>query len=1477
MKKTNKLISILLVMAMLLSMAPLSLTAFASVDDIVIHNASSIFTNGQHVIIEAASKAGYSKIKVDGEYLDFSKYKYSDGEPMFTLGNDKYEADLSGTDIKGAYDAYTGDINITMNGGVVDYISGSCAGMTGPVLNGNINITVNGGQLKEIWGAEYGVNGNINITVTGGTITIGIYVLYRSDYTLNGDARVTVTGGSPGLIRLKYGFAELNGKAHLYSSVMRDERINDFDNVVYLYGSNWKFWGDTAAALNGETLVIDADQSLTVANGETFTGSVKNNGTITVKNGGSYYASTKNYGTVYAYGSVGNIDNITPARCIKKVTASGQNVTFNDSEWQDNTFNYRTDYTATLTPRSAYSMPSSVTVKVGSNTLTESDYTYNAATGELKIPTEKITDDTTVSATGRLDLNDSANVVTLESHYFTYTGEPINVRPIVNGNILKENDYTVEYSDPVNAGTGTATITGKNTCTGSVTVEYTIYRASILGTDITLADSLTYNGLDQTMKVDSVVFRGKTFKEGVDYEVRDNVGRDAGVYTLKVVGINNVESSIPMEWEIKTRPVTVTADDMSKTYGQEDPESLSYSIDLPSSQYKLNGSPERDQGENVGVYAINQGTLTNENNPNYDITFVGAMFTIEPDVSAIEGLTVDNVKSSDKAALEAVIAQISNAETYHASEEKIAEWDLIKDNCVEMLIRIESVENQIVSFENDLAKYDIDTVTSDNAADLESFQNSVGKFYNDYYDNLTDEQITKITDIYSAIQKLETRISDVANKITRITDSVNSYNENTVKSSDKEDLELLKADIKKLTDGQNITAEERAKLENLDATADALLAKIAETTAKYDRVIAAANSYDEATVTSTDMDDLTQLDTNIFALALTNNVTSEEKHSLMLAHSNVFLCIQKITYVSEEIKRIVEELEKYVFESVKSDDKADLEQLVADIKALTDTQNLTADERAILETAYETCDKLVAKIDETVADVNRIESASDAYKIDTVTSDDKSDIEKLIEDIKDLTDSDNITEHEREQLNGNETTFKALLDRIAATADEIARIEEAVNVYDEESIKSTDKADLEKLVEEIKALTDKTNITEDERTNLGELDAKLDALIKRIDDTAAEIARIDKSVNGYDKETVTSDDIPALDKLIKDIKALIDGDNITEDEKAVLEANDEAIDELVEKLTEVAEEIKRVDEAVKSYDEETVKSTDSEDLAQLKEDIQNLIDSTNTTENEKTALEEMIKDIEGLEVKIDETAKEIERIENAVNGYDKETVTSDDEEAINKLVEEIKTLVESGNVTAEEKEALEKTLEEADVLAQKADVVTQKIESINKAVDGIDKEAVTSDDKAEIEKLKAEVSALLNSDSLTEKEKTELGKIESELGKMLIEVKKSEIAVNDIEVRLKKFNEDRVTIFWEEDIEALIADIDALLENGNMGEAENAKLDEYKAQAENLIEIIHTPVKYFSLRFIYLIWDCINWKSDGISALVNSLISKLSA
>ncbi len=1102
---------------------------------------------------------------------------------------------------------------------------------------------------------------------------------------------------------------------------------------------------------------------------------------------------------------------------------------------------------------------------------------------------------------------------------------------------------TVDGTAPKTAGTYTASVTVGG---ATASVQFELVKRSAIAENFvyTAPENLVYDGTAKyaTVEVASEItglgeITVTYYKDGEAVEPID-----AGTYTVKVSTADSDKYYAINDIELAS--FTIDAKDISDgfiilgealTYnGTEQTQTVEKVLatgTAPEATYTVSGN----KATNVGVYLLTvtgTGNFTGEAKIAYEIA-------VDMNGVDFDQLHPLNVKATDKEKIEYIYNQLDNAFRDYADEEKRNEWDNNKSYCVELLKMIESVANHIESFKNKLAGYDIDTVTSDDADDLESFYNDeVSYLYDNYFDNLTEEQTKELDDILSDISALQKRISDVAKEITRITNAVNSYDEATVKysdykdilqlindiealtdgqnitdderasleelntkanilaakirstadeisritravnaynidtvkssdkadienliariskltdgdnisaderanlneldsildallakidetadelarleaeadkydeatvkSSDKADIEQLKADNKELADGQNITADEKAKLENLDATADALLAKIAETKSEYDRVIAAANGYDEATVTSADKDALVQLNDDIYALALTDNVTEDEKANLQAAHDKVLGLIDKLTAISEEIKRIIEAVDKYVFESVKSIDKADIEQLIADIKTLLDTQNITADERALLEGADETCTKLIEKIDETVAEISRINDATNTYEESTVTSADKADIEKFLADIKALTDGDNITDAEREQLNGNEATLNALLDKIGATADEIERIEKAVNGYDEESVKSTDKADLEKLIEDIKALTDATNITEEERAELGELDATVDSLIKKIDDTAAEIARIDEAVNSYDKETVTSDDVPALGKLIEDIKALTDGDNITEDEKAALEANDEAIDELIEKLAEVAEEIKRVDETVKSYDEDTVKSTDKEDLTQLKDDVQALIDSTNTTENEKTALEEMIKDIEGLEGKIEEIEQQLEEIAGIESNYNPETVTSDD--------------------------------------------------------------------KATIEETIAEIDAV-NPDNLTDEQKAEYAEIKTELEALLEEIAAAEKDVADIGVELEILNEKRVTIFWEDDIEALKAKVDELLADENMGEAEKAKLNEYKVQAEKLIEIINTPKEYFSLRFFYLIWDCLTWKYNGILWLFSKI------
>ncbi|WED21001.1 YDG domain-containing protein [Vibrio sp. JC009] len=144
--------------------------------------------------------------------------------------------------------------------------------------------------------------------------------------------------------------------------------------------------------------------------------------------------------------------------------------------------------------------------------------------------------------------------------------------------------------------------------------------------------------------IDSVTFASAnagTQTATASYLLSDGSGL-ASNYTL-------VETSLSAT--IDPFSITITADDLSKTYGDSDP-TLTYSSNgsLISGD-SFSGELARDSGDTVlgGPYSINQNTLSiddgNSGN-NYDITYVSGVFTIDPKELDINDLTV-NTKTYD--------------------------------------------------------------------------------------------------------------------------------------------------------------------------------------------------------------------------------------------------------------------------------------------------------------------------------------------------------------------------------------------------------------------------------------------------------------------------------------------------------------------------------------------------------------------------------------------------------------------------------------------------------------------------------------------------------------------------------------------------------------------------------------------------------------------------------------------------------------
>ena len=108
-------------------------------------------------------------------------------------------------------------------------------------------------------------------------------------------------------------------------------------------------------------------------------------------------------------------------------------------------------------------------------------------------------------------------------------------------------------------------------------------------------------------------------------------GEVPGQYVLKIGTLN-----CPKNYQIRCfteeyliiqkKNITVTANNSSKIYGEEDP-TFTYSTNGLINGDKLSINLKREYGENVGNYYI---TYTSLNDPRYSITFENATFTISP-------------------------------------------------------------------------------------------------------------------------------------------------------------------------------------------------------------------------------------------------------------------------------------------------------------------------------------------------------------------------------------------------------------------------------------------------------------------------------------------------------------------------------------------------------------------------------------------------------------------------------------------------------------------------------------------------------------------------------------------------------------------------------------------------------------------------------------------------------------------------------
>ncbi|WP_245917249.1 MBG domain-containing protein, partial [Mongoliibacter ruber] len=148
--------------------------------------------------------------------------------------------------------------------------------------------------------------------------------------------------------------------------------------------------------------------------------------------------------------------------------------------------------------------------------------------------------------------------------------------------------------------------------------------ATITGIELN-KESFVFDGSAKSLAIEG------TLPEGTSVDYSNNSRTDVGnqTVTATISGLNYRELELTADLTITPATLTITAlADQGKVYGTNDPELTFKATGFESEDDEsiLTGTLARAAGEDVGVYAINQGTLSASDN--YSIEFTGADFNI---------------------------------------------------------------------------------------------------------------------------------------------------------------------------------------------------------------------------------------------------------------------------------------------------------------------------------------------------------------------------------------------------------------------------------------------------------------------------------------------------------------------------------------------------------------------------------------------------------------------------------------------------------------------------------------------------------------------------------------------------------------------------------------------------------------------------------------------------------------------------------
>jgi hypothetical protein len=431
--------------------------------------------------------------------------------------------------------------------------------------------------------------------------------------------------------------------------------VADIGNINKTYGESGFEVGLSAVDMNNDTVtfsLVDINQNIATATitNSTITISIKNAGQTDITlsaNDGNGGVSSKTFTLVVGQKSA-------------TVSAESKSKIYGDS---DPVLTYATDglingdILAGSLSRDTGSNAGSYNINIG--TLSHPNYIINFTPAVLSINKKPIT----------INAEAKDKIYGESDPQLTYTANGLISEDTLSGSITRTSGES--------AGIYTITQGTLNNTNYNITFTTATFTINKANQNINIGSNIVKTYGDSSFSISPANYSGAG---NIDYQSSDThtasidssgnvIVKNAGTTTITVTiaeDQNYKSATDELLLTIGKKPITITANNISKDFGNNDPE-LTYSVSGLIAGDTLTGTLSRDIGESVGAYTVTQGTLSNENNPNYDISFNTATFTINVNTATIPNL-VSAIAGNSKVLIQWNAISNANYNLYYAKE-----------------------------------------------------------------------------------------------------------------------------------------------------------------------------------------------------------------------------------------------------------------------------------------------------------------------------------------------------------------------------------------------------------------------------------------------------------------------------------------------------------------------------------------------------------------------------------------------------------------------------------------------------------------------------------------------------------------------------------------------------------------------------------------------------------------------------------------